>query len=102
MEFVMNGFHLAVLVAIIVTASLVSNLLAIVTTGPARRGASTLLRLGPRRSPRHAKRLVDSWVAGMLARRERQAASWAADCLRGRELRAASRGDARIGPRRRR
>jgi hypothetical protein len=61
-----------------------------------------LLRLGPRRSPRHAKRLVDSWVAGMLARRERQAASWAADCLRGRELRAASRGDARIGPRRRR
>jgi hypothetical protein len=76
MEFVMTGFHLAVIVAIIVTASLASNLLAIATVGPARTqsGALVRLRLGLRRSPRHMKRLVDSWVAAMLVRRERQAA----------------------------
>ena len=95
----MNGFHPAVIVAII-TASLASNLPTIVTVGPARATTSALLRLqlGLRRSPRHAKRLVDSWVAGMLARRERQAVTWASDRLRGRELRAAACGDARLEP----
>ena len=75
----MTGFHLAAIVAIIVTASLASNLLAIVTVGPARPRTAALarLRLGLRRSPRHAKRLVDTWVAAVLVRRERQAATWA-------------------------
>jgi len=82
----MSGFHLAVIVAIIVTASLASNLLAIGAIGPQRTTAGALLRLrlGLRRSPRHAKRLVDCWVADMLVRRERQAATWAAARLRGR------------------
>jgi hypothetical protein len=86
MEFIMTGFHLAVIVAIIVTASLASNLLAIATVGPARTqsGALVRLRLGLRRSPRHMKRLVDSWVAAMLVRRERQSATWASARLHGR------------------
>ena len=94
----MYGFHLAMTVAIIVTTTLASNLLAIVTVGPARTGASAFLRLrlGLRRSPRHVKRLVDSWVAAMLVRRERQAATWARDHLRGRELRGASSRNIRI------
>lgn len=83
----MNGFYLATIVAVIVTASLASNLLAIATIGPARAGALVRLRLGLRRSPRHAKRLVDSWVAGMLARRERQAAICALHHMSDRELR---------------
>jgi hypothetical protein len=89
----MYGFHLAVIVAIIVTASLASNLLAIVTAGPARTGsgARLRLRLRLRRSPRHVKRLVDTWVAAMLVRREQQAATWASHRLR-------DRGDARIKP----
>ena len=89
----MYGFHSAVIVAIVVTASLASNLLAIVTIGPAGAGTSALLRmrLGLRRSPRRVKRLVDHWVAGMLARREQQAATWASDRMHDRELRRASR-----------
>jgi hypothetical protein len=94
----MNGFHLAMTVAIIVTASLASNLLAIVTVGTARTGTSALLRLplGLRRAPRHIKWLVDSWVAAMLARREQQAATWARHHLCGRKPRDASSRDIRI------
>jgi hypothetical protein len=73
MELFMNGFY-RLAIAPVVTASLASHLLAIVTRGPASRDALARLRLGLRRSPRHAKRLVDIWVAGILARRERQAA----------------------------
>jgi hypothetical protein len=98
MEFVMTGFHLAIIVAIIVTASLASNLLAIVTVGPAKTSALVRLRLGLRRSPRQARRLVDSWVAAMLVRRERQAATWALHHLHGREFGGASSLDARIKP----
>ena len=89
----MYGFHPAIIVAIIVTASLASNLLAIATPGPVRTGTSAFLRmrLGLRRSPRRVKRLVDHWVAGMLARRERQAAIWASDRMDDRGLRGASR-----------
>jgi hypothetical protein len=96
----MKGFHLAVLAVIIVSASLASNLLAIATLGPARTGTSTLVRLrfGLRRSPRHIKRLVDSWVAGMLVRREQQAATWAQQRLHSRGLRGASSRDARVKP----
>jgi hypothetical protein len=98
MEFVMNGFHLAAMVAIIVTASLASNLLAIVTIGPARTSTSALvrLRLGLRRLPRHLKWLVDRWVAAMLLRRERHAATWASQRLPGRA--GASLRDPRIKP----
>jgi hypothetical protein len=96
----MKGFHLAVLAAIIVSASLASNLLAIATLSPARTGTSTLVRLrfGLRRSPRHIKRQVDSWVAGMLVRRELQAANWASHRLHGYDLRGASPRDIRIKP----
>ena len=94
----MYGFHLAISIAIIVTASLASNLLAIVAVGPARTttGALVRLRLGLRRSPRHMKRLIDCWVAAMLARREQQAANWAEHHLQDR-ARASSR-DAPIRP----
>ncbi len=82
----MTGFHLAIIVAIIVTAPLASNLLAIAAAGPARTktGARARLGLGLRRSPRRVKRLVDTWVAIMLVRRERQAAIWASERLHGR------------------
>jgi hypothetical protein len=104
LEFVMYGFHLAISVAIIVTASLASNLLAIVTVGRTRAGTGVLMRvpLGLRRSPRHMKRLVDTWVAGMLVRRERQAAASVSQRLHGRALPGASSSDARIMPGRRR
>jgi hypothetical protein len=74
--------------------------LAIITVGPARTGTSTLmhLRLGLRRSPRHIKRWVDSWVAAILVRREQQAANWAQDRLSRRALRGASSRDIRIEP----
>jgi hypothetical protein len=93
----MNGFHLAALIVIIVTASLASNLLAIVTVGPAGRGTGAFVRarLGLRRSPRHMKRLVDTWVAAMLVRREQQAATWASHHLHG--CAGASSRDFRIG-----
>jgi hypothetical protein len=74
MEISMHGFYLATFVAAGVTTSLASNLLATITLGPERADTIMRLRLGLRRSPRHARRLVDSWVAGMLLRRERQAA----------------------------
>jgi hypothetical protein len=96
----MYGFHLAIIVAVIVTASLASNLLAIVTVGPARTRTSALarLRLGLRRPPRHMKRLVDTWVAAMLVRRELQAATWAQHRLHGDALGGASSRDIRIKP----
>jgi hypothetical protein len=99
LELVMYGFHLAISVAIIVTASLASNLLAIVTVGRARTGTGVITRvpLGLRRSPRHMKRLVDTWVAGMLLRRERQAAAAVSHRLHGRALPGASSRDARPG-----
>ncbi len=86
------------IVAIIVTALLASNLLAIATVGPARTRTDAFLRLrlGLRRSPRHMRRLVDTWVAAMLVRREHQAASWAAHHLHGRA--GASSRDTRIRP----
>jgi hypothetical protein len=98
MEFVMTGFHLAVIVAIIVTAPLVSNLYAIAAADSARTkaGARARLRLGLHRSPRRVKRLVDTWVAVMLVRRERQAAIWAAERLPGRA--GTSPHNSRIGP----
>jgi hypothetical protein len=102
MEIVMTGFHLAIIVAVIITASLASNLLAIVTVGPARTSALVRLRLGLRRSPRYARRLVDAWVASMLVRRERQAAAWALHHLHGRAFGGASSLDARIRQGRRR
>jgi hypothetical protein len=96
----MYGFHLVMTVAIIVTASLASNLLAIVTVGLAttRTTALVRMRLGLRRSPRHMKRLVDTWVAAMLVRRERQAATSASHRLHGRALGGASSRDIRIKP----
>jgi hypothetical protein len=96
----MYGFHLAIIVAIIVTASLASNLLAIVTVGPVttRTAALARLRLGLRRSPRRMRRLVDTWVAAMLVRRERQAATSVSYRVHGRALRVASSRDAGIRP----
>jgi hypothetical protein len=97
-EFVMNAIHSAVVAAIIITASLASNLLAIVTVGPARTTSFLRLRLGLRRSPQHVKRFVDCWVAGMLVRREQHAANWASQRLQERELHGTSRRDVRIKP----
>jgi uncharacterized protein YjiS (DUF1127 family) len=102
MEFFMSRFYLATVVAIIVTTSLGSNVLAIAMLGPTRRDPLLRLRLGLRRSPRHIKRLVDVWVAGMLARRERQAAVCGLAGMSDRELRdiglSRGRSDAAVWP----
>jgi hypothetical protein len=69
----MNGIFLAAAVAVAATTSVASGLLVTGARGPSslRRSA----RLGLSRSCRRLKRLVDTGVAAMLARRERQAAT---------------------------
>ena len=71
----MNGIFLAAAVAVAATTSVASGLLVTGARGPSslRRSA----RLGLSRSCRRLKRLVDTGVAAMLARRERQAATLA-------------------------
>ena len=71
----MNGIFLAAAVAVAATTSVASGLLVTGARGPSslRRSA----RLGLSRSCRRLKLLVDTGVAAMLARRERQAATLA-------------------------
>ena len=56
------------------------------TRGQVSPDLSTRLRLASRRLSRRVKRLIDLWVAVMIARRERQAANWALNYMSDREL----------------
>jgi uncharacterized protein YjiS (DUF1127 family) len=78
---IMTKLYLATVAAVAVTTSLASNLLLAGALGQERQ-----LRLAARRGSRRLKHVVDDWVAGMIASRERQAALAALHRLTVREL----------------
>jgi hypothetical protein len=84
MELAMSKAYFATVVAILVTASLATNLLVVGMRGSAIPGLGA--RLHARRLGRRLKHAVDAWVAGMLARRERQATIYALYHMTDREL----------------
>jgi uncharacterized protein YjiS (DUF1127 family) len=82
----MTRLYLVTVAAAVVTTSLASNLLLVGSRGQVRAGLPPQLRLAARRGSRRLKHIVDAWVAGMIARRERQAAFVALHRLSDREL----------------
>jgi hypothetical protein len=74
MELSVNEFHLATMVAVIVTVSIATHLFVIGASGPAASGFFAGLRSRFGGAPRRVKDFFDDRVASMLARRERQAA----------------------------
>lgn len=82
----MTRIYAATVVALFVTTSLATNVLVAGRRGPVAPGLSTKLRLVSRRLGRRAGRLIDVWVAAIIARRERQATSWAFYYMSDREL----------------
>jgi uncharacterized protein YjiS (DUF1127 family) len=83
----MTRLYLVTVAAVLVTTSLASNLLLAGSRGQVRPGLPPQLRWTARRGSRRIKRVVDGWVAGMIARRERQTAFVALHRLSDRELR---------------
>jgi uncharacterized protein YjiS (DUF1127 family) len=82
----MTRLYLVTVAAVLVTTSLASNLLLVGSRGQVRPGLPPQLRWAARRGSRRVKHVVDGWVAGMIARRERQAAFVALHRLSDREL----------------
>jgi uncharacterized protein YjiS (DUF1127 family) len=82
----MTKLYLATVAAVVVTTSLASNLMLVGARGQVRTELPVQLRLAARRGSRRIKHVVDAWVAGMIARRERQAAFAALHRLTDREL----------------
>ena len=83
---VMTKLYMATVVAVVVTTSMASNLLLVGTRSQLRLTLPVQLRLAARRRVRQLKHIVDAWVAGMIARRERQVAVAALHRLTDREL----------------
>lgn len=69
----MSRAYFVTVIAAFVTTSIATNLLVVGTRGPVTPGLPIWLRLQSRRLGRNLKRLVDIWVAAMIARRERRA-----------------------------
>jgi uncharacterized protein YjiS (DUF1127 family) len=86
MELFMNDFYLATIVAVLVTISIASHLFVVGTRGFATQGLLAALRSQGVGIADRAKRAFDSWVAAMLARRERQAVMSALNRCSDREL----------------
>lgn len=82
----MSRMYFATVVAVFVTTSLATNLLSAGTRGPVLPGMIARLRCRSQRLGRRLKRAIDTWVASMLARRERQAAVCAMHHLGDRDL----------------
>jgi len=82
----MSRMYFATVVAVFVTTSLATNLLVVGTRGPVLPGPRGGLRGRTRRLRRRLKRAVDSWVAAVLAHRERQAAAYVVHHMSYREL----------------
>ena len=82
----MTKLYLATVAAVAITTSLASNLLLVGARGQVRTEFPAQLRLAARRGSRRVKHVVDTLVAGMIARRERQAALAALHRLTDREL----------------
>ncbi len=82
----MTRIYAATVFAIFVTTSLATNVLVVGARGPFAPGLFSRLRSTSRRLGRHAKRVVDAWVAAILSRREQQASAWALHHISDREL----------------
>lgn len=81
----MSRAYFATVVAVFVTTSIATNLFVVGTCGPVTLSLPVGLRARSRRLRRNLKRLVDGWVAGMIARRERNAAMLAVRHLSDRD-----------------
>jgi uncharacterized protein YjiS (DUF1127 family) len=82
----MKKIYLATVIAIVITMSIASHLLAIGALGPARPGLLARLRSCFGGCFGWPKGLFDDWIAAGLARRERQAAISALRHFSDREL----------------
>jgi uncharacterized protein YjiS (DUF1127 family) len=83
----MTRIYAATVVAIFVTTSLATNVLFVGTRRPVTSDLSLRLRSVSRQLNRRVRRLIDTWVAATIARREQQAAAWALHHVSDRELR---------------
>jgi hypothetical protein len=81
----MDKFHLATIIAIVITTSIASYLLAVGMLRSTRPDFLTGLRSGLRRLGGRFRNGFDDWIAAMLARRERQAAIFCLHHLNDRE-----------------
>jgi uncharacterized protein YjiS (DUF1127 family) len=82
----MKKIYLATVIAVVVTTSIASHLLAVGVLGPATPGVLARLRSCVGGFFGRLKRLFDDWIAAGLARRERQAAIFALRHFSDREL----------------
>lgn len=82
----MSKFHLATIIAIVITTSIASHLLAVGMSRSTRPDFLTGLRSGMRRLGRRFRNGFDDRIAAMLARRERQAAVFSLHHPNDREL----------------
>jgi uncharacterized protein YjiS (DUF1127 family) len=82
----MKKIYLATVIAIVVTTSIASHLLAIGALGPATPGVLSRLRSYVGGCFGWLKGLFDDWIAAGLARRERHAAIFALRHFSDREL----------------
>jgi uncharacterized protein YjiS (DUF1127 family) len=82
----MSRAYFATVIAVFVTTSIATNVLVVGTRGPVTLGLPAGLRARSRRLGRNLKRLVDGWVAAMIARRERHAAMLTLRHLSDRDL----------------
>ena len=71
----MKDFYLTTSVAVVIITSLASNLLWVMAFGPAAPGLGTRLRSALGETVSGLRYPLDAWVAGLIARRERQAAT---------------------------
>ncbi len=81
----MSKMYFATVIAVFVTTSLATNLLVVGTRGPVLPGMAVRLHGRSRRLGRRLKRVIDNWVAAMVANRERQAAVYAVHHMSDRE-----------------
>jgi len=83
----MKDFYLTTAVAVVIITSLASNLLWVMAFGPAAPGLGTRLRSALGETVSGLRYPLDAWVAGLIARRERQAATSGLEDLADRDLR---------------
>jgi uncharacterized protein YjiS (DUF1127 family) len=82
----MKKIYLATVIAVVVTISIASHLLAVGVLEPAAPGVLSRLRSHVSGLLDWLKGLFDDWIAALLARRERQAAIFALRLFSDREL----------------
>jgi hypothetical protein len=85
-ELLMKDFYLAAAAAIVITTSLASNLLWVMAFGPPVSCLRIRLRSALGGLVLGSRRLLDTWVAGVIARRARQATLFEPNHLTDRDL----------------